>query len=214
MFLDSTLIVNHQLYELLSSVIKCVICEGILFNPLKCSKCDNSFCKTCIDKWKNHSTICPFQCVNPTYTSSKYLQRILSKLTFYCEKGCYEVIAYNDIDKHLNYICPNANLKEAYQNASIKSKQLQIENEILQKMNKAIVDKIDKLHMNFDTNKKDNVIVSKNHPHSMIFVKRSFDWVCNKCDQLYENNIKSAYCLKCDFDLCAKCYFNEFMNIN
>lgn len=210
MFLDPSLIVNQQLYGLISVVTKCIICEGILVNPMKCSNCDNTFCKNCIETWQIQSKSCPFQCAIPEYTPSKYLQRILSKLTFFCEKECLEIIAYNDYEKHLNFSCTNANLKETHQKALVKSKKLQIENEALFKLNSTLVDKIARLHLK--SSKKDNEIISKTHLHPMVFGFRKYTWKCDNCKKEYSNLVKSSCCLKCDYDLCAQCYFYEFMS--
>ena len=49
------------------------------------------------------------------------------------------------------------------------------------------------------------------HKHYLVYSRTSRDsdelkqWYCNNCQDVFENNIWSFYCTKCDYDLCKKC---------
>ncbi|CAF0905288.1 unnamed protein product [Adineta ricciae] len=114
-------------------LVLCPICGDVLWKPVTCSSCENSFCSFCIDKWlfeqqkeiipnldnethldystKSLSlTRCPFNC-------SPYIQRncpsllriILSKLNIECRNkinGCREILSYEQLEKHQEECCP------------------------------------------------------------------------------------------------------------
>ena len=49
------------------------------------------------------------------------------------------------------------------------------------------------------------------HKHILVYSRTSRDseelkqWACDNCKSIFENNVWSFYCTKCDFDICAKC---------
>ena len=49
---------------LLIDKIECPIDSVIPLQPFMCSICHTIFCKSCIDKWKEKSDICPMRCKN------------------------------------------------------------------------------------------------------------------------------------------------------
>ncbi|UJR34214.1 hypothetical protein I4U23_021620 [Adineta vaga] len=113
-------------------LVHCPICGFILWKPVTCTTCENSFCFNCIQLWlfeqqeqiieyldnenlidyvaKSFSlTRCPFNC-------SPYIQRkcppllttILSTLTIECRNkiyGCQEILFYEQLEKHEEEFC-------------------------------------------------------------------------------------------------------------
>ena len=49
------------------------------------------------------------------------------------------------------------------------------------------------------------------HKHILVYSRTSRDseelkqWACDNCKSIFENDVWSFYCTKCDFDICAKC---------
>ena len=114
MFLDSSLLLNKQKLEGIEKEITCPICQGIINDPYFCNKCQNNFCSNCILKYKVNNEKCPFRCNNPEYISNRFLKNIFSELLkFKCEKGCNEIIPYNEVNFHSDK-CNKENFKEKY----------------------------------------------------------------------------------------------------
>ncbi|CAF1392247.1 unnamed protein product [Rotaria sp. Silwood1] len=115
-----------------ADLVHCPICNHILWKPVTCSLCENSFCYQCIQKWlfeqqeqiieyiynnnendyliKSLSlTRCPFNC--SPYQERKcppLLTSILSKLTIECRNksyGCQEILFYEQLEKHEEEFC-------------------------------------------------------------------------------------------------------------
>ena len=111
MYLDTSLLVNSKKFEGIEKDITCPICQGIINDPYFCNKCQNNFCSKCINKWKYNNAKCPFRCLSPIYIQNKFLTRIFSELLkFKCQKGCDEIISYNNISTHFEN-CKNENFK-------------------------------------------------------------------------------------------------------
>ena len=66
-----------------------------------CMKCQNVYCKNCIDKWNEKDNRCTNRCENPNYQKSLDRNDILSKLKFKCVK-CDGEIEYNNVENHHN----------------------------------------------------------------------------------------------------------------
>jgi len=111
-----------------ADLVYCPICSHILWKPVTCSLCENSFCFQCIQIWLferqeqiieqiyNDNQIklfsltrCPFNC--SPYEERKcpsLLISILSKLTIECRNksyGCREILLYEQLEKHENQFC-------------------------------------------------------------------------------------------------------------
>jgi hypothetical protein len=117
-----------------SDLINCPVCGYILWKPVTCSLCENSFCFQCIQIWifeqqeqiieyiynenenendyltKSLSLIrCPFNC--SPYKQRKcppLLSSILSKLTIECRNkvyGCQQILFYEQLEKHEEELC-------------------------------------------------------------------------------------------------------------
>ena len=129
MYLDSSLLVNPKKYEGIINDITCPICQGIINSPFFCNKCQNNFCYKCINKWKGDNLKCPFRCISPEYIQNKFLNRILSELVkFKCEKGCEEIISYNDTSTHFEN-CKKEDYKEKYYECATKIEILKVQME-------------------------------------------------------------------------------------
>ena len=131
MYLDTSLLVNSKKFEGIEKDITCPICQGIINDPYFCNKCQNNFCSKCINKWKYNNTKCPFRCLSPIYIQNKFLTRIFSELLkFKCQKGCDEIISYNNISTHFEN-CKNENFKEKYYESATKVEILKVQLEDL-----------------------------------------------------------------------------------
>ena len=127
MFLDTSLLVNPEKFEGIEKDITCPICQGIINDPYFCNKCQNNFCKKCINKWNYNNSKCPFRCPNPQYVENKFLVRIFSELLkFKCQKGCEKIISYKDIPTHFEN-CKNENFKEKYFECATKVEILKVQ---------------------------------------------------------------------------------------
>ena len=74
---------------------------------------------------------CPFRCLSPIYIQNKFLTRIFSELLkFKCQKGCDEIISYNNISTHFEN-CKNENFKEKYYESATKVEILKVQLEDL-----------------------------------------------------------------------------------
>ena len=131
MYLDTSLLVNSKKFEGIEKDITCPICQGIINDPYFCNKCQNNFCSKCINKWKDNNAKCPFRCLSPIYIQNKFLTRIFSELLkFKCQKGCDEIISYNNISTHFEN-CKNENFKEKYYESATKVEILKVQLEDL-----------------------------------------------------------------------------------
>ena len=131
MYLDTSLLLNSKKFEGIEKDITCPICQGIINDPYFCNKCQNNFCSKCINKWKYNNAKCPFRCLSPIYIQNKFLTRIFSELLkFKCQKGCDEIISYNNISTHFEN-CKNENFKEKYYESATKVEILKVQLEDL-----------------------------------------------------------------------------------
>ena len=108
-------VIKDDVFKSIEEEIICSICSDIKKDPYMCSKCQNSFCKICIEKWKKKSKVCPFKCNNPTYSSIRLIKNLLSKLHFKCPNGCDVKIPYDNIEKHLDKECKKIEYKKKYE---------------------------------------------------------------------------------------------------
>ena len=130
MYLDNSLLVNKKNLEGIEEDITCPICQGIINDPYFCIKCQNNFCCKCIKQWEQNNKKCPFRCNNPKYTNNLFLKKIFSELLkFKCQKGCDEVISYNDINSHYEN-CNKEDFKSKYYESltQVEILKVQIEN--------------------------------------------------------------------------------------
>jgi hypothetical protein len=99
-----------------ADLVYCPICSHILWKPVTCNSCENSFCFQCIQIWlfeQQEQSFsfprCPFNC--SPYKERKcppLLISILSKLTIECRNksyGCQKILLYEQLEKHEEDFC-------------------------------------------------------------------------------------------------------------
>lgn len=89
--------------------ISCPICSNVLWKPIACQTCENTFCKKCIRLWlKDNPNKCPFQCRFQERKPPPILLKILSKIQLACRNktnGCPSVCSYEALEKHEQQEC-------------------------------------------------------------------------------------------------------------
>ena len=120
-------IYNKNEVENMIELLKCPICLNILNSPVQCNKCNNCFCKLCIDYYKDSKTKCPFRCENPLYMENKFVKNVLSILKFKCRNGCDKIIKYDELEKHYEEECEKIDYKAKYKALLKKYKELKKE---------------------------------------------------------------------------------------
>ena len=98
-YINNKAVVKDDIYNLFKDSITCPLCKNILIEPLMCVKCQNSFCKTCIDNYMKKNQSCPNKCDEPDFQKCLTKNDILSKLKFKCKK-CENDIYYDEVIKH------------------------------------------------------------------------------------------------------------------
>lgn len=85
-------------------IIICSICLNVLWKPITCKTCENSFCLKCIRLWLNEkANQCPFNCQFIERKPPGILLKLLSKLKLNCSNklnGCHLLISYESLEKH------------------------------------------------------------------------------------------------------------------
>ena len=75
--INTNTIIEDEIYTAFKDSVICPICKSILVEPQLCLKCQNNFCKKCIDKWSENNNECPNKC-----------------------QKCEETYFYNEIKNH------------------------------------------------------------------------------------------------------------------
>ena len=107
-------IYNTNEVQNMKELIKCPICLNVLMSPVQCNKCNNCFCKLCINTYEDSKIKCPFRCEYPIYQENKFVKNVLSILKFKCKNGCSEIIKYEDLEKHYEEDCKKIDFKKKY----------------------------------------------------------------------------------------------------
>jgi WD40 repeat protein len=92
---------NHRS---MGTELVCMICLEIVLNPVMCSKCENLFCKDCIDRLLQKSNKCPNLCNFIEKEKNIMLKKILNKIEFKCifnKSGCLKIIPYSEFLNHI-----------------------------------------------------------------------------------------------------------------
>ena len=103
-YINEENLIKDQIYQNLEGSITCIICLDIIIEPIMCIKCQNVYCKKCIQNWSKINNKCPNRCQNPSYQICVSIGKLLSKLYFNC-KYCKSIINYNDMEKHFLSKC-------------------------------------------------------------------------------------------------------------
>ncbi len=145
-YINKNTIIKNETFEILKDNITCTICKKLLIKPFMCTKCQNNFCKKCIDNRKNKKVKCPQNCKNSLVNEIKGNKNLLTKCKFVCINGCGEEIEFDNINKHYKSKCLKKNKKNI---KNIKNKKL----EILTKEEVAKIKKQKKKEMKYLTSK-------------------------------------------------------------
>ena len=76
-----------------------------MIEQVMCSKCQNIYCKKCIEQWKTKGGCCPNHCNNSVFNDVIERNNNITKFKFKCIKDCGEEILFTDIKKHYNSNC-------------------------------------------------------------------------------------------------------------
>ena len=187
-------IVNKEFYEGIKDVINCMICSCIIEDPIQCNKCQNLFCRKCIDDWTNKKKICPLDCTNNKFISAHLCKSLISQIIIQCK--CGEKISYVKYKKH-QLVCPIYN-----DNVDINKLYL----ELKQKYDKLVEEK-KKEEEEYTSFKNEAYILLPTHKHKLKIIRRFINnlWFCNGCGNKYNFNIPSYHCTLCDYDICYHC---------
>ena len=107
-YINEETVIKNEVYNNIENSIICIICLDIIIDPMICNNCQTVYCKNCIEKWSKIDKRCPKRCINPIYQKCLKIQKLLSKLTFNCEK-CRNIINYDEIEKHYISKCQLGN---------------------------------------------------------------------------------------------------------
>ena len=117
-------IYNTNEVQNMKELIKCPICLNVLMSPVQCNKCNNCFCKLCINTYEDSKIKCPFRCEYPIYQENKFVKNVLSILKFKCKNGCSEIIKYEELEKHYEEDCKKIDFKKKYKDLLKRYKEL------------------------------------------------------------------------------------------
>ncbi|MCQ2820433.1 MAG: hypothetical protein MJ252_24475, partial [archaeon] len=217
-------IINKEYYKSICDVgIMCTICQNIAINPITCSKCQNSFCKECIDEFKKKGTECPFRCTGATQKPNRVMRSVLSKLKIKCRRGCGEELSYSDYENHFMNACSKIDFKVKYEMEKSKNEKLTEQLKEIQKLkeeNESMKKKIEEFKptttivkfIDFDM----GIYKSSNHKCDLTLIDNPIGFTCSKCKVKYNNaeELKKGFgcsynCSKCKYDLCINCHFSE-----
>lgn len=112
----------------------CVMCCGVVIEPIECRECQSLYCKGCI---ASQTMLCPKRCGGSEYAAkvNRLVMNTLNKLNFKCQfEDCQTATSYDQYGDHLkkcnrkrnmcdNPVCQN---KIRILEESIKKMQTQI----------------------------------------------------------------------------------------
>ena len=88
-------IVKNSYYEVNKDEVECQICNLLIIGPKQCPYCQNSLCYQCASKIKK----CPISGKEVIFCKSIMLNKLLSKLSFFCI-NCKEEIMFDNLITH------------------------------------------------------------------------------------------------------------------
>lgn len=89
----------------MSTEVICSICLAMIYDPIMCSKCENIFCRSCINALLKKSFKCPNKCIFEEKEIGRVLKNLLNKFELQCYfsiNGCLSILLYGDFVKHCN----------------------------------------------------------------------------------------------------------------
>lgn len=126
MYIEANNVINQEQYNTIKQFSICGICKGILYEPYQCQKCENGFCKKCLETWEKQSKTCPYKCENTSFKESRLLRNMLSVLKFKCDNGCDVAIPYEDLFHHYDFSCSKIRYEEKVQPLMKKLHELEL----------------------------------------------------------------------------------------
>jgi hypothetical protein len=103
-YINENNLIKDEAYKRLGCSIKCPICIDIIIEPMQCEKCNNLFCKKCLESWSRVDKRCPNRCKNPNYKKNSEKEALFSQLNFNCKK-CKKIIKYSEMKRHYYLKC-------------------------------------------------------------------------------------------------------------
>ena len=93
-YINFDLIINKEALKDINVI--CEICKGLLKDPVQCSVCEHTFCKSCIEKFqeKEKEKKCLFNCENALFNQPIIINNSLKELKFKCKNNCDVQIPY------------------------------------------------------------------------------------------------------------------------
>ena len=125
-------VIQDEFFQSIKEEITCTICLDIKIDPMMCTKCQNSYCASCIKNWEKKSPLCPMKCESPSYTIARVVKNLICKLNFKCKNGCNEIIPFEKIKSHYDFECKKLDFKERYEKLLVKYNELALEKKQLE----------------------------------------------------------------------------------
>lgn len=104
-YVNEDTIIKNESYDLLKDNIICPICSRLMIEPVICLSCQNTYCKKCIQDWKEKGGNCPNKCENSIINNVIGKNNFITKFKFKCIKGCGAEILFDDIKEHYSSDC-------------------------------------------------------------------------------------------------------------
>lgn len=112
-FMNEKCVVKSEYYKAVKDSIICLICMDIIVDPIMCVKCQNVYCKKCIENWDRVNKQCPIKCPYTKYRKCRVKAELLNKLKFECKK-CKDIIDYENMPKHVYSDCNKIKINNDY----------------------------------------------------------------------------------------------------
>lgn len=97
----------HRFNERVDEELMCVICGGVLENPVMVGECEHCFCRNCIEVWLTRQSTCPVdrgvlhnEQLKPV---PRIMRNMLGRLLLACENqqhGCTAVVRLDQLYQH------------------------------------------------------------------------------------------------------------------
>ena len=110
-YANENTIIKNEAYNAFKDSITCQICFKLMIEPVICLECQNTFCKKCIEVWKEKKGSCPSGCNNPDIKDVIRKNNLITKFKFKCIKGCGEEILFKDLETHYSSDCTSKKKK-------------------------------------------------------------------------------------------------------
>ena len=100
--LNLDLVINKAFFEPMVKELTCLICKGLLVDPILCSECESPFCTSCITIWKLRNNNCINKCKGPFQIKqiTKMMKDIMNKVLLNCNI-CKSEISLNSYPSHI-----------------------------------------------------------------------------------------------------------------